>query len=209
MAYSTITAGELANDKPVTQSLLRKFKNNILGHGHAGGQGGTLVSDSFADKSATAGKFVDRVLETTKIVSPFTIAVVGSVKVYTSFYRLGNFEVEVPDTDFVVNVTVAGRRQLMVQAWTAINGVAISQAIVEIALQMDAVQLTDSRIKVRLDPSNEVDQPHSINTYALVDLPSVGVHSFRLSYKNVGQINSAKNLTLNQRQMIIMEIAKP
>lgn len=67
MSFSAITNSEIDASSPVTQALLRKFRDNIESHKHAAGQGAPLVVGSFEDEFVTSALVPDSTVTSDKI----------------------------------------------------------------------------------------------------------------------------------------------
>lgn len=73
MAFVPVVNSEIAADKPVTPALVQKFIDNVLGHDHSSGKGGTLASGSFEDGLIDASKVPDSQVTSQKSGLTYTL----------------------------------------------------------------------------------------------------------------------------------------
>jgi len=204
MSYNTITDSEIANGKPITPSLLRKFRDNIYGHSHIGGQGGALVAGSFADNCVIREKVTDRTLGPSLLVAPINVYEFGSNTLIKGFFQDQNVNIFTLDPEFSFEYTATYPINLIIYCQFSFPTIG-NNARIELGIFEDGILLSDSKIKFKETNTARASYPAPLTTHIFLN-PLAGTHSYQLGFRNLsGFVISSADFTLGPRRFFTWE----
>ena len=209
MAYVPITDAELTADKPITQALLRKFRDNLEAHSHQSGQGGTLVGGSFADGSLPNYVFADRTIESNAISINFTVVETSVEVTIGSFFNTASSSFW-KDPLAILEFTPERPSLYMIQ-WVIGGYVKTTATYENMTIEAGIVKnnqiIDESRIGLRV-PNIALNYCLSpISGFYLYETADLSRQTIELYLKSSTTSFSNIDMVVNQRHIIMREFA--
>ncbi len=207
MSFLPITDAELAADKPLTTGLLKKFRDNVLGHDHSTGQGGPLVADSLGDRAASEANLTLSSFGTTVLKPTMTVFENTRSKSFLGFFSAANKDKLFFDAEDSLAFTPTFNGQWIIDFVFDIDAGAPSAANlhVELILFRDGVEVVDKKIKHNVaNGENQSPAPWSLVHY---ETGLTGVeHTYKVALRNVNNTFTGGGIiTIDKRTVMLRE----